>query len=309
MRFQCSECRAVCDADGGDAGGEVACAHCGVRVAVPANRLSPGAIVGDCCIRGPLGEGERGLVFRVDQTTLDRPAALRVLRPEYREDGERVREFVRGVRNACRLNHMNIVQGYGINEDEGILFFAMELLEGRTLEEVLAAEGRLPAERVLAIGRDIAGALDHAWTTQQLLHRAVNPKHIFVTDAGPAKLFDWELARTAEEMTDEDQTEPVGRPEYCCPPALWPSPPDVRGDIYSLGACLYHAVTGRVPFAGESVGEILRRNAEEDLPSPKELAPDLPDSLCAVLLKMLAKNPDDRHADAQELLRELDDAG
>ena len=298
VRFQCSHCRGILALDDGEPGEAVACGHCGTAVAVPETRMSPGAIVGDFIIRERLGEGGMGTVFLAHQISLDRAAAVKVLHQRYAADEAYIKDFVREARAAAAINHPNIVQAYAVGEDEGLFYFAMEYVQGSTLKQVLVHGGRLVADRALVIAEQVATALDHAWRTQGLIHRDIKPDNIILTAAGGVKVADLGLARKLTDTAMDGSQELYGTPQYIAPEHLLGGPGDNRSDLYSLGATLYHALSGRFPFQGSSPVDIAQKHLTEPLRPLREICPDVPPALAQVVEVMLAKRACHRYADA-----------
>ena len=245
------------------------------------------------------------MVYLAHQLSLDRPVALKILMQEFSQDNDFIVDFVKEARAAARLNHLNIVQSYAVGEEEGIYFFAMEYVEGKTLKQIMKEGGAIEIERAVGIIQQIAEALDFAWKNQQLVHRDIKPDNIMLTNKGVAKLADLGLARKAAELMDNEDDEVMGTPQYISPEQLLAKPMDVRGDIYSLGATFFHAVTGRFPFEGVSAGEIARKHLQAKLELPHKVNPKVPKTVSWVINKMMMKNPDERYTDAAALANDL----
>ena len=306
MRFQCSHCHGILAIDDGKPGEAVACGHCATAVAIPETRLSPGAILGDFIIREHLGEGGMGTVYLAHQISLDRAAALKILHDRYATDEVYIKDFVREARAEAAINHPNIVQAYAVGEDAGLFFFAMEYVQGSTLKHVLLRGGRLVADRALNIALQIAGALDFAWRSQGLMHRDIKPDNIILTDDGAVKLADLGLARKLTDTASDGTQELYGTPQYIAPEHLLGSPGDNRSDIYSLGATLYHALSGRFPFEGPSAADIAQKHLTEPLTALHVICPDVPAAFAQVVEVMLAKRAEHRYPDAATLLTDLE---
>ena len=306
MRFQCSHCHGILAIDDGEPGEAVECGHCSTAVAIPQTRLSSGAIVGDFIIRERLGEGGMGTVFLAHQISLDRAAAVKVLHGRYGADGAYIEDFVREARAAAAINHPNIVQAYAVGEDEGLFYFAMEYVRGSTLKQVLTHGGRIVPDRALDIAIQVAGALDFAWRSQGLVHRDIKPDNIILTGDGSVKLADLGLARKMADTASDGTQELYGTPQYIAPEHLLGSRGDNRSDIYSLGATLFHALSGHFPFEGASPAEIAQKHLSEPLPPIRDICPDVPPALAQVISVTLAKRPRHRYQDAAVLLADLE---
>jgi len=308
MRFQCSSCGRIVAVDDIDAGIMVQCGHCGSVVQVPPTRLSRGSVIADFIIRRAIGQGGMGTVYLSHQITLDRPAALKILAESYANNAEFVALFIKEARAAAKLNHPHIVQAYAVGEDDGLLYFAMENIDGETMKDVLEREGVIPVDQALNIIQQIAEALNYAWIEQKLIHCDIKPDNIMLTSTGRAKLADLGLARVTGDMSDADDDEVMGTPQYISPEALTGAPMDTRSDIYSLGATFYQFVTGRLAFDGSTAAEIAKKHLTEPLIPPRAVNKDIPESVSRIIIKMMAKNPSMRYQDASELIDDLRNA-
>ena len=308
MRFQCSSCGRIVAVDDIDAGIMVQCGHCGSVVQVPPTRLSRGSVIADFIIRRAIGQGGMGTVYLSHQITLDRPAALKILAESYANNAEFVALFIKEARAAAKLNHPHIVQAYAVGEDDGLLYFAMENIDGETMKDVLEREGAIPVDQALNVIQQIAEALNYAWVEQKLIHCDIKPDNIMLTSTGRAKLADLGLARVTGDMSDSDDDEVMGTPQYISPEALTGAPMDTRSDIYSLGATFYQFVTGRLAFDGNSAAEIAKKHLTEPLIPPRSVNKDIPETVSRIIMKMMAKNPAMRYQDASELIDDLRNA-
>jgi serine/threonine-protein kinase len=253
-----------------------------------------------------IGRGAMGRVYRARDPAIDRIVALKVLVPDGGLDPDTAldwrRRFQREARAAGRLAHPNIVTIFDAGEDQGRAFLVMEFVSGRTLEAILSGEGPLPPARALAIGEQIAAALDHAHQ-QGIVHRDIKPANVLVTPGGLAKVADFGIARIARDPT---QTGGIwGSPSYMSPEQVCGRALDGRSDVFSLGAVLYELMTGEKPFRAESVAGIAYRIVHEE-PAPLcragwPLAPGMD----AWRAKALAKQPGRRYQTAGELARGL----
>lgn len=308
VRFQCSNCMGVVAIDDSEAGHAVGCGHCGSIILVPQSRISSGAIIDDFVLEKEIGQGGLATVYLAHQMSLDRPAAVKILRDQYASNRTFIANFVKEARSAAQLNHPNIVQAYAVGEEDHIHFFAMEYVQGTSLKHVLAHSGRLVPERALAIIQVIAQALAFAWEKKRLVHLDIKPDNIILTEAGETKLADLGLAKIGGDIRrQENQTSEVfGTPQYISPELLTGSATDNRTDIYSLGATLYHAVTGRYPFNGRTASEIARKHITEPLEPARKVSPDVPQPVSDLIDIMMAKRPGHRWQTADEVVAEID---
>jgi serine/threonine protein kinase len=253
-----------------------------------------------------LGEGAMGVVYRARHPKMDRPVALKVLPPD-RCTAESAARFEREVDMTARLAHPNTIRilDYGCTRD-GVLYYAMECLEGASLADAVAASGPMPAERVTAILDQIAGALDEAHGLG-LIHRDVKPANIFLTDDAGAKLLDFGLVKQIGES--EAGAHPsltragscTGTPLYMAPEVMTaPDRADGRTDLYALGAVGYFLLTGQHVFTGRSILEVCGHHLHsQPVPPSQRIAAPIPADLEDLLLSCLAKEPARRPASAR----------
>jgi hypothetical protein len=251
-----------------------------------------------------LGAGGMGLVFAAEDPRLQRPVALKVMRPDLAANPRSRERFLREARAAAALRCDHVVTVYQVDEDGGVPFLAMELLEGETLEARLRREGPLPLAEVLRIGREAAEGLAAAHG-RGLVHRDVKPANIWLeTRTGEpgglsprcrVKLLDFGLARAAS--GSDHGTQPgviVGTPSYMAPEQARGEAVDARSDLFSLGCVLYDLATGQPPFRGKDTLAVLSALATEEPPPPHELRPELPPALSDLVMRLLAKDPGGR---------------
>ena len=305
MRFQCPLCSGIVAIDNSACGIKVQCGHCSGVIDTPVSRVAPGAIIADFIIQKELGRGGMGVVYLAHQISLDRPSALKVLSENYANDAQFVGNFIKEARAAAKLNHPHIVQAYAVGEDEGIFYFAMEDIDGKTMKEVLKEQQLIPADQALLIVQQIAEALDYAWREQKLIHRDIKPDNIMLTNSGRAKLSDLGLASVAGEIDESDSDEVMGTPQYISPEHLTGSPMDVRSDIYSLGATFYHFVTGTFPYKGNTAIEIAQQHLTGTLIPPDQVNPDVPADVSAIIMKMMARSLSDRYQSTEQLIDDI----
>ncbi len=270
--------------------------------ALPRRRIGRYAIV------ERLGVGAYGAVFRARDEALDRDVAIKVLRDAVEPGSETLARFEREGRACGRLSHPGIVRIHSVGVHEGQPYIAMELVRGRALDDVIAREGRLKPERAARLFSDVADALAHAHD-HGVLHRDVKPANIILDADGRARLTDFGLARdetVREELTATGET--LGSPAYMSPEQCVAGPVGPASDIHSVGASLYEALTGRLPFEGASAMAAMMA-VIGDQPDPvRAHAPDVPAAIEEVTLRCLAKDPGERFASASALAAALRDA-
>ena len=193
------------------------------------------------------------------------------------------------------------MQAYAVGDDDGIFYFAMELVDGETMSSILKQKKVIPVNQAVDIVRQIAEALDYAWQEEKLVHRDIKPDNIMLTSSGRAKLADLGLAKVGNETGSTDGEEVMGTPQYISPEQLTGDELDNRTDIYCLGATFYHLLTGRFPYEGGTAVEIARQHLEGTLVPPWQVNPDIPESVSRVVEKMMEKErqkpilaPDDK---------------
>ena len=306
MQFQCPKCSGVVRMDAANLGKTVLCGHCNEVVNAPASRFAPGVIINDFLIEHEVGVGGMGIVYLARQITLDRPVALKILKEKYASNNDFVVQFVREARAAAKLNHHSIVQAYAVGEEEGVFFFAMEFVDGRTMKEILAEDKKIEYLKAAKIIRDIADALDYAWTESKIVHHDIKPDNIMLTKNNKAKLADLGLAGIfGESSAADDEEEVLGTPQYISPEQLLGEPTDVRSDIYSLGATFYQFVTGTFPYTGGSATEIAHKHVNGTYEPPITREPSLPPFLNDVINKMMARDINERYQSAADVVNDL----
>ncbi|HQR66937.1 MAG TPA: serine/threonine-protein kinase, partial [Thermoanaerobaculia bacterium] len=261
----------------------------------------PGSRFGDYEILDELGAGGMGRVYRARDLTLDRIVALKVLPAKHARDATFVQRFVKEARAAARLNHPNIVQIYNFGSLDGTYYLAMEFVDGRSLGRHLQ-ERRFSESEAVGLARQVCRALAVAHG-EGLIHRDIKPDNLMLTRRGEVKLVDLGIAKRLDEDQSITQTgHSMGTPHYISPEQIRGQKDiDARADVYSLGATLYHLVTGHTPYQGASGAVVMSMHLVEPLPDPLRYAPGLSEGFCRVLRKMLAKDREERYASVAEL--------
>ncbi len=264
-----------------------------------------------------LGKGGMAEVWLAEQTSLKRHVALKLLKRELTEDDTYVTRFEREAKAAAGLNHPNIVQVYTVGQIEGQHYIAQEYVQGQTLRNLLQKKGPLDVSVALHVMRQVAAALVAA-AERGIVHRDIKPENIMITRKGEVKVADFGLAQVSHEeqlhLTQEGVT--MGTPLYMSPEQVKGRKLDQRSDIYSFGVSCYHMLAGRTPFVGETAVAVAVQHLQ-DQPEPLgELRKDLPAPLCAIVHRMLAKDPKDRYdtaaavlADVRRILKALKETG
>ena len=254
-------------------------------------------------LRSKIASGGMGTVYRAWDMMLERMVAVKLMKKELIDDQKASESFAREARACARLNHTNIVHIYTFDEWEGERYLVMELADQGSLDARIEKLHSLPELQVLDIGIKIASALDMA-LKYDLLHRDIKPGNIlFNTDHEP-KLVDFGLAR----KTDAEQDAPDmvwGTPYYVAPEKIKRDPETFLSDMYSLGATLYHAITGHVPFDAPTPDEVVMAQVQTPLTPPNLVVPEISQATSDALARALAKNPGERFLSYDEFIMEL----
>ncbi len=265
---------------------------------------------------GAIGAGGMGEVYLAEDTKLGRRVALKVLAHETSSDPSRRGRFEREARAVAALNHPNIVTIHSVEEHDGLLFLTMELIEGRTLAELIPPQG-MSLDDLLRVAIPLADALGAAHQ-RGITHRDLKPANVMVSDEGRVKVVDFGLAKaaadfpvegfTAATMTAAQVTEEgriVGTVAYMSPEQAQGKPVDSRSDIFAMGILLFEMATGRRPFSGETHVSLLSAILKDTPASPADLRPDLPPAFSRIVKRCLAKDPDERYQTGKDLRNDL----
>jgi predicted Ser/Thr protein kinase len=264
-----------------------------------------GKTLGNYQIVEELGRGGMAVVYRAYQPSLNRDVAIKVLPPQLSFDQEFVERFQREAKAAAKLRHPNIVVIHDVGHEDGTYYIVMEYLEGRTLKQLIQGEGRLPPERAAHIVEQVAAALDYAHQ-HGFIHRDVKPSNIFVGPDDHVTLTDFGIAKAASEAEQLTRTGMlVGTPEYMSPEQAAGSRVDYRTDLYALGVVLYQMLAGRVPYRGTTPHATLHAVIYEPPPPPRQINPSLPPALETVILRAVAKQPEQRFQRGADLASTL----
>jgi serine/threonine-protein kinase len=261
-----------------------------------------GRVVAGYRIEERIGRGGMGLVYRAEHLNLRRRAAIKIIAPELAESSGFHERFNREARIAAALQHPNIVTVYDAGEEDGLLYLAMQYIEGSDLASVLRAQGRLRPYRALDVCRQVAAALDAAHS-QGLIHRDVKPANVLI-EGRTAFLTDFGLTKRVEgtqtQLTQAGDV--VGTIHYVAPEQIEGARVDARSDIYSLGCLVYHCLTGELPFARDTDVAVIYAHLSEEPPRITSVRPELPGGLDAVIAKALEKAPERRFQTCADLM-------
>jgi serine/threonine-protein kinase len=254
-----------------------------------------------------IASGGMAEVFMAKDELLGRTVALKLLHPEFARDGAFIERFRREARAAASLSDPRIVSIFDWGSDQGTYYIVMEYVEGKSLKEMIQSEGPFTAQRAVEIAADVAAAL-HAAHKRGIVHRDVKPANIIVTPSGETKVMDFGIARAPQDsgQTVTQTGTVMGTANYISPEQALAMPVDARSDVYSSGVVLYEMLTGDVPFKADTAVAIAYKHVKEDPAAPSALNPDVSPDVDAVVLKAMAKNPDNRYQSADEMRQDLE---
>jgi serine/threonine protein kinase len=252
-----------------------------------------------------IGQGGMATVFKAYQPSMDRYVAIKILPSHFTEDESFVGRFTQEARTLARLEHPHILPVHDYGEQEGITYLVMRYVQAGTLKDLIAREGPMALEEAARILGQVGRALDYAHS-QGVVHRDIKPSNVLVDQRGDTFLTDFGIAKLVAETAQFTASGAIiGTPAYMSPEQGMGKPADSRCDIYSLGVVLYELVTGRVPFEAETPLAVLLKHVNDPLPLPRQIKPDLPAAVERVILKAMAKAPEDRFQSAQEMIDAL----
>ncbi|MGD2134853.1 MAG: protein kinase [Gemmatimonadales bacterium] len=241
-----------------------------------------------------LGRGGMGAVFLATDTTLDRPVAIKLLPPELAHDEKFVGRFEREAKTAAKLDHPGIIPIYAVEHKDDLYYFVMKYVTGRALDDVLRS-GPMPIDLCQRLLWESAVALGHAHQ-RGVVHRDIKPANIMIDDAGRAVLTDFGISKASQAATQFTATgQVIGTPHYMSPEQAKGLPVDGRSDEYSLAVVGYRMLTGRLPFADESVHTVIYKHIFEDPEPVEQIRTDVPPYLATAIKRGMAKDPDDRY--------------
>ncbi|MBI4615653.1 MAG: serine/threonine protein kinase [Planctomycetes bacterium] len=254
-----------------------------------------------------LGKGSMGVLYKGRDSETGQLVAIKVLAEELLSNARAVERFKREIRSSIQLEHPNLVQALAAGQYEGKYFYVMEYVEGTTVKRELRAKGPFETRKATSIVVQIARALDYAGQFG-LVHRDIKPENILLATSGTAKLADMGLAKSAASQNKLTLMGSVlGTPHYMSPEqARGEEDVDLRSDIYSLGATLYHMLAGRPPFDGTDAVAVISRLLQSEPEPLRDVNPRISDRVSMVVAKMMAKNRDARYGEARQLLADLD---
>jgi tetratricopeptide (TPR) repeat protein/tRNA A-37 threonylcarbamoyl transferase component Bud32 len=253
-----------------------------------------------------LGEGGKGVVFKARDTVLNRVVAVKVLKSAVTSE-EAYSRFMTEARAVAKLNHPNIVTIHDIGKEDGKQFFVLEFVDGESLRDLMQTypEGKCDVQTVLRIGMDVCSALQYAHS-EKVLHRDIKPENVMVTRDGTAKLMDFGLAKIIGQPQVTQEGVIIGTVAYVAPEAALGKGVDARSDLYSLGAVLYEALSGKPPFQGDDPIKVIFGHIHDHPVSLAKQNPKAPQALADCIMKLLEKEPEKRYQSAEDLLKTLE---
>jgi eukaryotic-like serine/threonine-protein kinase len=268
-------------------------------------RVQPDTIVdGRYRVIRRLGSGGMADVFEAEDQQLGRRVALKVLHPRFAEDAQFVERFRREASSAAGLAHPNVVAIFDRGEWEGTSYISMELVEGRTLKEIIRGKGPAPPEAAVDITLQILRAARYAHK-HGIVHRDIKPHNVLIDQDGRVRVTDFGIARAGtSDMTETGSI--MGTAQYLSPEQAQGRPVDARSDLYAIGIVLYELLTGTVPFDAESPVTVALKQVNETPVPPRERVPEIPAALDAIVLRAMEKDPARRFADADEFIAALE---
>ena len=251
-----------------------------------------------------IAQGGMSVVYKALDLNLNRYDAVKVLKQEFSSNKDILDKFKQEANAVAFLSHPNIVNIYNVGSEDQIHYIVMEYVKGKTLKEVIKAQGKLSVEETLNYSYQIARALESAHNSN-IIHRDIKPQNIMLTKDGLIKVTDFGIAKHSDSVTITNSGKIIGSAHYFSPEQARGNMTDGRSDIYSLGIVMYEMVTGQVPFDAESPITIALKHMQEPLPSPRALNLSVSAGLEKVILKATEKNPIDRYQRIEDMMMDL----
>src|SRR6201998_297736 len=259
-------------------------------------------------ILGELGRGAMGVVYRATDPVIGRTVAVKTIRLSEEGTGlsrpELLSRFQTEARAAGLLTHPNIVVVYDAGEENGLYYITMELIEGKSLQALLDSGHSFPVPRVLRIMEQTCSALQFAHE-RSIIHRDIKPANLMLTADDTVKVTDFGTAKILQFGTVQQTTHVMGTPSYMSPEQVKGRAVDGRSDIFSLGVMLYEMVTGEKPFPGQNITTVIYKIVNEEPVPPKQVDPTIHPGISAVVMRALAKGPEQRYQSCREMLEDL----
>ncbi len=258
-------------------------------------------------ILGRIGQGGMGTVYKANQTSVNRTVAIKILSQQAVKDKTYVARFFQEARAAGKLSHKNLIAAIDVGEANGLYYFVMEYVIGKSCRSLVEAHGPFDEKRAIDLAVQMAEVLDHIHR-HHMVHRDVKPENMLLAPDGTVKLCDFGLAKSTVSM-EQSLTQPglaVGTPYFMSPEQVrGDADVDIRADLYSLGTSLYFLVTGRYAYEGKSAAETMSLHLTQPIPDPRKAAPRLSEDFSHILQKLMAKERTERYQTPAELLDDL----
>ena len=265
--------------------------------------IKPGGVLGRRYeVRNRIGSGGMADVYKALDRKLNRFVALKVLKPEFRNDDMFLKRFESEAQAAGGLMHPNVVNVYDVGSDQGIYYIVMELVDGITLKEYIEKKGRLGWQEAISIGIQVCAGIESAHE-KQIIHRDIKPQNVIISREGKVKVTDFGIAKPVTSTTVT--TNVLGSVHYTSPEQARGAAVDMRSDIYSMGVTLFEMVTGEVPFDGDSAVSVAVKHLNEPIRKPSDIEPEVPRFLEEIILKCTEKNPALRYQSMPALIKDL----
>jgi eukaryotic-like serine/threonine-protein kinase len=296
----CAKCGNLIDVTGLEAGDGITCPYCGNEFAIT-------RLFGNFLLERQVGAGGMGAVYLGRDMTLNRVVAVKVLKPELVSDKKFLDTFLREAEITASLNHPNIVQVYAFGQHEGVYYMVVEYISGGSLDDKIADRGQITELEGIEIGIAVARGLECALQRGGLIHRDIKPGNILFNANNTPKVVDFGLSLSFD-TTDHFDGEIWGTPYYVAPEKLEREAETFKSDLYSLGATLFHALSGRPPYEGEDPNAVAMMHLSGNVISVKAFAPNISDQTAYAVAKAMARYPEDRYDSYADFIEQLEDA-
>ena len=251
-----------------------------------------------------VGNGGMATVYKAKCHVLNRFVAVKVLKDEYTTDAEFIRRFNAEAQSAAGLTHANIVSVYDVGHEDNVYYIVMELIQGKTLKQIINEDGKLPWKWSVNIAIQIAAALEAAHKNN-IVHRDIKPHNIIITEDGVAKVTDFGIAKAVSNSTITAFGTTIGSVHYFSPEHAQGGFTDAKSDLYSLGIVMYEMLTGRVPFDADTPVSVALKHMQETAVEPVKLNPAIPNAVNKIIVKAMQKDPSLRYESATEMIKDL----
>ncbi|MCE0522480.1 MAG: protein kinase [Methylacidiphilales bacterium] len=296
----CAKCGNLIDVTGLEPGDGITCPYCGNQFPITRH-------FGNFVLESQLGTGGMGAVYLGRDLTLNRVVAVKVLKPELVTDQKFMATFLREAEITASLNHPNIVQVYAFGQHEGVYYMVVEYISGGSLDDKITQRGQITELEGIEIGIAVARGLECALQRGGLIHRDIKPGNILFNASNTPKVVDFGLSLSFD-TTDHFSGEIWGTPYYVAPEKLEREAETFQSDLYSLGATLFHAMSGRPPYDGEDPNAVAMMHLSGSVISLKAFVPDVSDQTAYAVSKAMARYPEDRYESYAAFIEQLEDA-